>query len=354
MLGKMVTQGVQRQFHTSRAANEKMTVREAINSAMSDEIERDDSVFLIGEEVAQYNGAYKVSKGMWDRYGSQRIWDTPITEAGFTGLAVGAGLAGLRPVVEFMTFNFALQSIDHVINSCAKGHYMSGGDLKCPIVFRGINGISSSVGAQHTQCFAAWYGSVPGLKVVSPWNAEDCRGLIKAAIRDDDPVVVLENEMVYGTEFELSDTAMGKDFLLPIGKAKVERAGTDVTIVAHSKMVGVSLEAAEVLQRDHNVNCEVINLRSIRPLDRRAIVESVKKTHRLVTVEEGWPCFGVGAEIAGLCMESEAFDHLDAPMERLTGADIPMPYSWEIEGLAVPQVHNVVNGVLNTTFRSKQ
>ena len=218
-----------------------MTVREAINSAMSDEIERDPNVFLIGEEVAQYNGAYKVSKGMWDRYGSDRIIDTPITEAGFTGLAVGAGLKGLRPVVEFMTWNFALQAIDHIVNSCAKTHYMSGGDLTCPIVFRGINGVCASVGAQHTQCFAPWYSSVPGLKVVSPWNGEDCRGLLKAAIRDNDPVVVLENEMMYGVEFDLSPEAMDKEFLIPIGKAKIERVGTDCTITAHAKMVGVSL-----------------------------------------------------------------------------------------------------------------
>ena len=330
-----------------------MSVRESINSAMSDEIERDPKVFLIGEEVAQYNGAYKVSKGMWDRYGSKRIVDTPITEAGFTGIGVGAGLYGLRPVVEFMTFNFALQAIDHIINSCAKTHYMSAGDLTCPIVFRGINGVSASVGAQHTQCFAPWYSSVPGLKVVSPWNLEDCRGLIKAAIRDDDPVVVLENEMMYGVEFDVEDFFMDKDFLIEIGKAKIERAGTDVTITAHSKMVGHSLQAAEILQRDHNVSCEVVNLRSLRPLDRKAIIKSVKKTNRIVNVEEGWPQCGIGSEVAALLMESEAFDYLDAPMERLTGADIPMPYSWEIEGLAVPQIENIVNGVLNTTYRSK-
>ena len=331
-----------------------MSVRESINSAMSDEIERDPKVFLIGEEVAQYNGAYKVSKGMWDRYGDKRIVDTPITEAGFTGIGVGAGLYGLRPVVEFMTFNFALQAIDHIVNSCAKTHYMSQGDLTCPIVFRGINGVSASVGAQHTQCFAPWYSSVPGLKVVSPWNIEDCRGLIKAAIRDDDPVVVLENEMMYGIEFDVDPKIMDKDFLIEIGKAKIERPGTDVTITAHAKMVGHSLQAAEILQRDHNVSCEVINLRSIRPLDRKTIIASVKKTNRIVNVEEGWPQCGIGAEIAASLMESDAFDYLDAPMERLTGADIPMPYSWEIEGLAVPQVENIVNGVLNTTYRSKQ
>ena len=327
---------VVRGFHSSQALNQKMTVRESINSAMSDEIERDERVFLIGEEVAQYNGAYKVSKGMWDRYGDKRIVDTPITEAGFTGIGVGAGLMGLRPIVEFMTFNFALQAIDHVVNSCAKTHYMSSGDLTCPIVFRGINGVSVSVGAQHTQCFGSWYSQVPGLKVVSPWSVEDCRGLIKAAIRDDDPVVVLENEMMYGVEFDVEDRIMDKDFLIEIGKAKIERPGTDVTITAHAKMVGHCLQAAEILQRDYNVSCEVVNLRSLRPLDRKSVIKSVMKTNRIVNVEEGWPQCGIGAEIAGILMESEAFDHLDAPLERITGADIPMPYSWEIEGMAVP------------------
>ena len=244
---------------------------------------------MIGEEVAQYNGAYKVSKGMWDRYGSNRIWDTPITEAGFTGIGVGAGLMGLRPIVEFMTFNFALQAIDHIVNSTAKTLYMSAGELTCPSVFRGINGVSASVGAQHTQCFGAWYAQVPGIKVISPWSVEDCRGLLKAAIRDNDPVVFLENEMMYGVEFEVDDKIMDMDFVLPIGKAKIERAGTDVTITAHAKMVGHSLQAAEVLQRDHNISCEVINLRTLRPLDRNSIINSVKKTHKIVNVEEGWP-----------------------------------------------------------------
>ena len=308
---------------------------------------------MIGEEVAQYNGAYKVSKGMWDRYGSKRIWDTPITEAGFTGIGVGAGLMGLRPIVEFMTFNFALQAIDHVVNSTAKTLYMSAGELTCPIVFRGINGVSASVGAQHTQCFGAWYAQVPGLKVISPWSVEDCRGLLKAAIRDNDPVVFLENEMMYGVEFDVDDKIMDMEFVLPIGKAKIERAGTDVTITAHAKMVGLSLQAAEVLQRDHNISCEVINLRTLRPLDRNSIINSVKKTHKIVNVEEGWPQHGIGAEIAAILMESEAFDYLDAPMERLSGVEVPMPYSWAIEGKAVPQIENIVNGVLAATYRSK-
>jgi len=290
---------------------------------------------------------------MWDRYGSDRVIDTPITEAGFTGIAVGAGLHGLRPIVEFMTFNFALQAIDHIVNSTAKTLYMSAGDLTCPIVFRGINGVSASVGAQHTQCFGSWYSQVPGLKVVSPYSAEDCRGLLKAAIRDNDPVVFLENEMMYGAEFEVDASVMDMDFVLPIGKAKIERVGTDVTITAHAKMVGHSLQAAEILQRDHGISCEVINLRSLRPLDRNAIIQSVKKTNRIVNVEEGWPQHGVGAEIAAILMETEAFDYLDAPMERLSGVEVPMPYSWAIEGLAVPQIENIINGVLQTKYRSK-
>ena len=230
---------------------------------------------------------------------------------------------------------------------------MSAGDLTCPIVFRGINGVSASVGAQHTQCFGSWYSSVPGLKVVSPWNIEDCRGLLKASIRDNDPVVFLENEMMYGVEFDIDPKIMDKDYLIPIGKAKIERPGTDVTITAHAKMVGHSLQAAEILQRDHNISVEVINLRTLKPLDRNTIIQSVKKTNRIVNVEEGWPQCGIGAEIAAILMETEAFDYLDAPMERISGAEVPMPYSWAIEGMAVPQVENIVSGVLNTTYRSK-
>lgn len=331
-----------------------MTVRDALNSAMCDEIERDPKVFLMGEEVGQYNGAYKVSKGMYDKYGPSRIWDTPISEIGFTGIGVGAGMAGLRPIIEFMTWNFALQSIDHIINSCAKAHYMSAGDLTCPIVFRGINGVSAGVAAQHSQCFASWFGSVPGLKVVAPWNIEDCRGLLKASIRDNDPVVFLENEMMYGVTMSAPDHIMDKDFLLPLNKAKIEKEGTDLTIVAFSKMVGFSLEAAAILQRDHGINAEVINLRIIRPLDRNTIIQSVKKTNRIVSVEEGWPQSGIGSEIAALLMESEAFDYLDAPMERIAGADVPMPYSVSIERLAVPQVDNIVKGALKACFGKKK
>lgn len=330
-----------------------MTCRDAINSAMSEEIERDPKVFLMGEEVGQYNGAYKVSKGMYDKYGPSRIWDTPISEAGFTGIGVGAGLYGLRPIVEFMTWNFALQSIDHIVNSCAKSHYMSAGDLKCPIVFRGINGVSAGVAAQHSQCFASWYSSVPGLKVVAPWNVEDLRGLLKASIRDDDPVVFLENEMMYGVSFDVDDRVLDKDFVLPLNQAKVEREGTDVTITAFSKMVGFSLQAADILQKEHGISAEVVNLRVLRPLDRNAILKSVKKTNRIVSVEEGWPQCGIGAEIAASIMETDAFDYLDAPLERITGADIPMPYSVSIERLAVPQVENIVRGALKACYRKK-
>jgi len=323
-------------FHTSPVANEMMTVRESIRTAMSDEMRRDDNVFLIGEEVARYHGAYKVSGNLYEEFGEKRVVDTPITEAGFAGISVGAGMMGLRPVVEFMTFNFALQAIDHIVNSCAKTHYMSAGDITCPIVFRGINGVCASVGAQHTQCFGSWYSQVPGLKVVSPWSVEDCRGLLKSAIRDNDPVVFLENEMMYGVEFEATKEIMDSEFLIPIGKAKIEREGTDITITAHAKMVGHSMAAAKILKDDHDISCEVINLRSLRPLDRPCILKSVMKTHRILNVEEGWPQCGIGAEIAGSIMESEAFDWLDAPMSRLTGAEVPMPYSWELEPYAVP------------------
>lgn len=273
---------------------------------------------------------------MYKKFGEDRIVDTPITEAGFTGIGVGAALYGCRPIIEFMTWNFAMQAIDHIINSAAKGKYMSGGDLHCPIVFRGLNGASAGVGAQHSQCFGAWYSHCPGLKVVMPWSLEDVRGLTKAAIRDNNPVVILENEMMYGVEFDTNPTIMDKDFLIPIGKAKVERVGKDVTIVAVSKMVGHSLKAAEELKEKHGIDAEVINLRSIRPLDRHAIIESIKKTNRIVTVEEGWPQSGIGAEIAGLVMETEAFDYLDAPLERITGLDVPTPYSINLEQKCFP------------------
>ena len=318
-----------------------MTVREALNAGIDEEMEADEDVFLMGEEVAQYQGAYKVSKGLYQKYGSTRVIDTPITEMGFTGLATGAAYKGLKPIVEFMTFNFSMQAIDQIVNSAAKQLYMSGGITNVPIVFRGPNGAASGVGAQHSQCFAAWYASVPGLKVVQPWSSEDAKGLIKAAIRDPNPVVVLEHELLYGTPFDMSDEAMSSDFVIPIGKAKIEKEGEHVTLVAASRMVGWCLEAAETLAAE-GVSAEVINLRSIRPLDRAAIVESVKKTSRIVVVEEGWPQHGVGAEICALIMESEAFDYLDAPVERITGADVPMPYAANLEKAALPTVEDVV------------
>ena len=320
---------------------------------MSDEMRRDPSVFLMGEEVGQYQGAYKVSKGMLDEFGEERVIDTPITEAGFAGIGVGAGLYGLRPIIEFMTWNFSMQAIDHIINSCGKAYYMSNGDLTCPIVFRGINGVSAGVGAQHSQCFGAWYAHCPGIKVISPYDAEDNLALMRAAIRDPDPVIFLECEMMYNLEFDMSAEVLDPNYLQPIGKAKVMREGKDVTITAHSKMVGHSLKAAEILQAEYGIDCEVLNLRTLRPLDRPAIVESVKKTNRIVNVEEGWPQHGIGAEIAALMMESEAFDYLDAPLERVTGADIPMPYSASIEQQAIPQVPDIVKAVANCCFRNQ-
>ena len=326
----------------SSTTTTEMTVRDALNSAMDEEMARSEAVFLMGEEVAQYNGAYKVSKGLWEKYGDKRVIDTPITEMGFTGLAIGAAYKDLRPIVEFMTFNFSMQAIDQIVNSAAKQFYMSAGTTPVPIVFRGPNGVAMGVGAQHSQCFAAWYGSCPGLKVVAPYSAEDARGLLKSAIRDDNPVVFLENELMYGVSFPVTDYVLDKDFTLPFGVAKIERPGTDITITAFSRQVGFSLEAAEVLQEQHGISAEVINLRSIRPLDRDAIIQSVVKTHRLVTVEEGWPQSGLGAEICGIMMESEAFDYLDAPVERVTGADVPMPYARNLEVAAVPSVDDIV------------
>jgi len=327
------------------AAAEKttmVTVREALNSAMDEELERDDRVFIMGEEVAEYNGAYKITKGLWAKYGDRRVIDTPITEMGFTGLGVGAGLNGLRPVIEFMTWNFAMQGIDHIINSAAKARYMSGGQLGCPIVFRGPNGAAKAVGAQHSQCFGAWYSHCPGLFTLAPYNSRDAKGLMKAAIRDDNPVVFLEDEVSYGKEFPMTDEEMDKDYIMEIGKANIERAGTDITLIGYSRWVGVALEAAEALEKI-GVSAEVINLRSLRPLDTETIIESVKKTNHMVTVEGGWPQSGIGAELIATVMETEAFDYLDAPVERICGADIPMPYTATLEDQAVPQEFNVVN-----------
>ncbi|GAA5851053.1 hypothetical protein JCM8547_009165 [Rhodosporidiobolus lusitaniae] len=330
----------------------EMTGREALNSAMEEEMTRDETVFILGEEVAQYNGAYKVTKGLLDKFGEKRVIDTPITEAGFTGIAVGAAFAGLRPICEFMTFNFAMQAIDQIVNSAGKTYYMSGGNVPCPVVFRGPNGAAAGVGAQHSQDYAAWYGQIPGLKVVSPYSAEDCRGLLKAAIRDPNPVVVLENEILYGQTFKVSKEAQSTDYLLPIGKAKIERSGKDVTVVGHSRMVGLSLEAAEILKKEDGIDVEVVNLRSIRPLDIDTIKESVKKTNRLVTVEGGFPMFGVGSEICAQIVESEAFDYLDAPVERVTGADIPTPYAKNLEDLAFPTVEIIVKTIRRSLYRS--
>lgn len=281
-------------------------MREAIGSAIDDELARDKNVFLMGEEVAQYQGAYKISKGLVQKYGPQRIWDTPISEMGFTGIGVGAAMNGLRPIIEFMTWNFAMQAIDQIINSAAKSHYMSAGDLTCPIVFRGLNGAASGVAAQHSQDFAAWYAHCPGLIVIAPWNVEDARGLLKAAIRDDNPVVFLENEIMYGKSFPRDPKVMDPDFVLPIGKAKIEREGKDVSIVTFSRMVGESLEVAKKLEGE-GISVEVINLRTLRPLDRTTVLNSIKKTHRVVTVEEGWPTCGIGSEICAMVMESKLF-----------------------------------------------
>jgi len=317
-----------------------VTVREALRDAMALEMRRDGDVFLLGEEVAQYQGAYKISQGLLDEFGPKRVIDTPITEHGFTGMAVGAALNGLKPIVEFMTFNFAMQAMDQIINSAAKTLYMSGGQMGCPIVFRGPNGAASRVAAQHSQCYASWYAHVPGLKVVAPWSSADAKGLLRAAIRDPNPVIVLENEILYGQTF---DCPVDDEFVLPIGKAKIERAGSHVTLVAFSIMVGVAMKAAEALA-EQGIEAELINLRSLRPLDTATIVESVKKTSRLVTVEEGWPFAGIGAEVAMQVIE-HAFDWLDAPPVRVYGVDVPLPYAANLEKLALPQPDWVVDAV---------
>lgn len=327
-----------------------MTVREAINQGIDEEMERDEAVFILGEEVAQYQGAYKVTKGLYQKYGDKRVIDTPITEMGFAGLAIGAAYKDLRPIVEFMTMNFSMQAIDQVINSAAKQYYMSAGNIACPIVFRGPNGNAAGTSAQHSQCFAAWYSQCPGLKVVAPYSSEDAKGLMKAAIRDPNPVVVLEHELLYGTAFPMSDEAQSKDWVIPFGKAKIEKEGTDVTIIAFSKMVGLAIEAADAMA-SKGVSVEVVNLLSIRPLDRDAIINSAKKTGRVVSIETGWPQCGIGSEIAAILMESDAFNYLDAPFERITGADIPMPYATDLENAALPQLEDVVAAIERTNFR---
>jgi pyruvate dehydrogenase E1 component beta subunit len=323
-----------------------MTVREALRDAMAEEMRRDDAVFVMGEEVAEYQGAYKVTQGLLQEFGAKRVIDTPITEHGFAGLGVGAAMAGLRPVVEFMTFNFAMQAIDQIINSAAKTLYMSGGQMRCAMVFRGPNGAAARVGAQHSQDYSAWYSQIPGLKVVAPYTAADFKGLLKAAIRDPNPVVFLENEILYGQSFPVPKL---DDFVLPIGKAKIARPGNDVTLVAWSIGMTYALKAAEELAKD-GIDAEVIDLRTLRPMDTETIVASVQKTGRLVTVEEGWQQSGVGAEIAARVM-ALAFDYLDAPVLRVSGKDVPMPYAANLEKLALPSVAEVVEAAKSVCYR---
>ena len=324
----------------------KQTVRDALRDAMAEEMRRDPDVFLMGEEVAQYQGAYKVSRELLQEFGERRVIDTPITEHGFAGIGVGAAMAGLRPIVEFMTFNFAMQAIDQIINSAAKTHYMSGGQIRCPIVFRGPNGAASRVGAQHSQDYAAWYGHVPGLKVIAPYDAADAKGLLKAAIRDPSPVVFLEHEMLYGQEFDVPEDI---DWVLPIGKARVRREGAGVTIVAYSRMVGFALQAAEKLAEE-GIEAEVVDLRTIRPMDYETVIASVKKTNRLVTVEEGWGPMGIGAEICAKVLE-EAFDYLDAPPARVHQEDVPLPYAANLEVLSMPSVEKIVKAAKAVSYK---
>jgi len=324
------------------------TLRVALRDAMAEEMRRDKEVFVMGEEVAEYQGAYKVTEGLLAEFGPERVVDTPITEHGFAGLGVGAAMMGLKPIVEFMTFNFAMQAMDHLINSAAKTNYMSGGQIRCPIVFRGPNGAASRVGAQHSQCYASWYAHVPGLKVIAPYDGASAKALLKAAIRDPNPVIFLENEMLYGQTFDVPEG----DNVAEIGKAAVVREGTDVTIVAFSIMVGKALAAAEQLAAE-GISAEVIDLRTLRPLDTETIVESVKKTNRCVSVEEGWPAAGIGSEIAAVIME-HAFDYLDAPVARVAGVDVPLPYAANLEKLALPQASHIIEAVKQVCYRDQQ
>ena len=321
------------------------TVRDALRDAMAEEMRRDETVFVMGEEVAEYQGAYKVTRELLQEFGDRRVIDTPITEHGFAGIGVGAAMGGLRPIVEFMTWNFAMQAIDHIINSAAKTLYMSGGQMRCPIVFRGPNGAASRVGAQHSHDYSSWYANVPGLKVVAPYDAADAKGLLKAAIRDPNPIVFLEHELMYGESFDVPDM---DDFLIPIGKAKIRREGSDVTIVSHSRMVGRCLEAAEILAGE-GINAEVIDLRTIRPLDTDTVIASVKKTNRIVCAEEGWGQSGIGAEIAARVV-AEAFDYLDAPPERVFQADVPLPYAANLEALSLPGADDVVQAAKKVCY----
>jgi len=324
----------------------RQTVREALRDAMAEEMRKDERVFVMGEEVAEYQGAYKVTQGLLDEFGPRRVIDTPITEYGFAGVGTGAAMGGLRPVIEFMTFNFAMQAIDHIINSAAKTNYMSGGQMRCPIVFRGPNGAASRVGAQHSQNYGPWYASVPGLIVIAPYGAADCKGLLKAAIRSEDPVVFLENELLYGQSFDVPKL---DDYVLPIGKARVAREGKDVTLVSYSIGVGVALDAATQLA-EQGIEAEVIDLRTLRPLDKQTVLRSLAKTNRLVCVEEGWPTCSISSEIAMICME-EGFDDLDAPVMRVTDEDVPLPYAANLEKLALIKVEDVVEAAKKVCYR---
>jgi pyruvate dehydrogenase E1 component beta subunit len=323
-----------------------MTLREALRDAMAEEMRRDDRVFVIGEEVAEYQGAYKVTQNLLQEFGARRVVDTPITEYGFAGLGTGAAMGGLRPIVEFMTFNFAMQAIDHIINSAAKTNYMSGGQMRCPIVFRGPNGAAARVAAQHSQNYGSWYAHVPGLVVICPYSAADAKGLLKAAIRTDDPVVFLENELLYGQHFDVPQL---DDYVLPIGKARIVRPGKDVTIVSYSIGVGVALEAAQELM-GQGINAEVIDLRTLRPLDKATVLESLKRTNRMVVVEEGWPVCSISSEIIAIAM-TEGFDDLDAPVLRVTDVDVPLPYAANLEKLALIKASQVVEAVKVVTYR---
>ena len=322
--------------------NSVLTVREALRDAMAEEMRLDESIFVMGEEVAEYQGAYKVTQGLLQEFGDKRVIDTPITEQGFAGLGVGSSFGGLKPIIEFMTFNFAMQAIDQIINSASKTLYMSGGQMGCQIVFRGPNGAASRVGAQHSQCFASWYAHCPGLKVIAPWSASDAKGLLKSSIRDPNPIIFLENELLYGEKFNIDED---EDELIPIGKGKIIKKGSDVTIVAFSIMVGKALEASKILE-SKGIEVEIIDLRTIKPLDIDLIIDSVKRTNKLITCEEGFPFSGIGAEIISLVQE-KAFDWLDAPIFRVTGVDVPLPYAENLEKLALPQVKNIVESVLN-------
>jgi pyruvate dehydrogenase E1 component beta subunit len=323
----------------------EITYREALNQALAGELERDDRVFLMGEEVAEYDGAYKVSKGLHQRFGDRRIVDTPISELGFAGLGVGAAMAGLRPVIEFMTFNFSFLALDQVINSAAKTHYMSNGQISCPIVFRGPNGSALQLGAQHSQACEVFYAHAPGVKVVTPATPADAKGLLAAAIRDNDPVAVMEGELLYNMKGEVPEG----EYIIPLGKADVKKEGKDISIITHGKMVHVALQAAAKLEKD-GIDAEVLDLRSIRPLDVEAILASVRKTNRAIYVEEGWPLFGVGSQVAALIQE-EAFDHLDAPVLRVSQADVPMPYAKNLEQLVKPSLDRVVKACHRVLYR---